>query len=1617
MSKLLFNKDHRIDDFTFIIARRDFYKYGVIKGTNVAFKDSFNSPNELSFQLYKTSDLSKEVWDRVNDYNIIIVPELGDDGYFDIEVTINEDEKGLYKSITGTSLAESELSHVKIYNYEVNTEAEMINDETWNKDNLTILYRDLSQYQVGTEEYKKKKHTSLIHRLLDKLPNYSIAHIDSTLLDVTEWYQFQWDDNDLYSILTGDVAEQYHILFQFNSKNRSISIYDLYSVCNNDNCSYRTKMRTDRNIITRYRGDFKRVCPYCGSTNITPGYGKFTTIYVSKDNLSVSASVKSNKDSLVNTFKVKSGDELMDAAVANQNPNGSNYIYQFSDENKVEMPPELITALENYNTEYNKYYNGDVASGKGIYTFQLSETRRYNELITDLQNHFDAGILANFIELKTTYEGYQSLASQYYSVMDLKAFYEYSMAPTPETNNDSLLDTKVLLETPNNLSPIAVINPTIGQDKVSTIESAIIQTAKCIINTALYEITPNTTSWTPALSKEGAGSWAGTITIVSIEHKGTDEESEYTVITNPLTISVNGNVSLYVKQKVDKLINRKNIQVKALTDMVNLSQLTDLGLETQVDDSTQSQNEFKEQLHYYSLSILKDVIYPAFQDCLSIIQENSNKINEIFYKKYYKRLEFIFYEIERRQNEIKKIKAIQEKINNYRDRTKEALDFQNYLGTELYNVFCSYRREDTYQNSNYISDNLDNSQIMRRAGDLLDNAQKELYKSSHLQYEVSGNLNNLLALPSFASIIDDFEVGNWIHMTVDDKIYDLRLLSYQINFDELQSIDVEFSTVEKIWSGASDIQSVLKAAGSIAGSYSNTQLQVKRFQESDSQVKSWVSTGLDATKTRFVDDSTTQEIVYDSSGFYARGFDEISSSYLPAQLKINKNGLYLTEDNWEHVSTGIGAFTYYDPEENNNTGGYVDSYGVIANTIVGKLILGENLKIINQNAKLKMDDNGLVISNGVNSFTVNPNNNSKLLALSNINQNQDLLWVDSNGVLHIRGDGSGLDISSNASYTSINNQVTTNTNNITTLTQTAEGLFSTVSSHTQQIGGLGTRMSTAESSITQNADAITHKVSSSDYTGTNLVSMINQTADTISINAAHINLTGNDIGNRINENNTTVKIAAGRITLEGIVTANNYFKINANGSMETIAGKIGGWDISSTAIYKGCISMNSTFSGTYIGTDGIRQYNRDTQNYVNIQNGIISAIGADISGEIKATSGKIGGTNGWTITTNKIYSGTVDSGTSSGDVTLSTANFTRSINNTSRANLRFAIGSNFGVSNTGILYTNGLVATGGSFSGSISIGTYNNTTGYPFSVTSEGILKATSGSIGPFSFTSDGLTYGVSNDGENPIAYIRPSQMKLSTEGDNKHSIYCNTISGSDNIIITGEVNSYAIGYLNDIPDYLNVQEGMDFPLGGFWGMWSTTNLAIKSEGTILIQSGTNKILQLDNTMSNVRLGYTAPVFRAGTTNTHSLGSSNFLWTAVYAQNTTVQESDKKKKDILGNIDFAQDLIMSLEPKRYMWKTGDHRRTRMGFIAQDVAQICKKLNQNLSLVTASYLIDDKLGEDDPNYIKGYYGEDVDDNKLIWGMAYDELIAPMVAVMQQQQKEIEQLKKEVGLLKQ
>ena len=53
---------------------------------------------------------------------------------------------------------------------------------------------------------------------------------------------------------------------------------------------------------------------------------------------------------------------------------------------------------------------------------------------------------------------------------------------------------------------------------------------------------------------------------------------------------------------------------------------------------------------------------------------------------------------------------------------------------------------------------------------------------------------------------------------------------------------------------------------------------------------------------------------------------------------------------------------------------------------------------------------------------------------------------------------------------------------------------------------------------------------------------------------------------QINQTAEFVTIQASRISLEGLVTANNYFKINTDGSYESIKGKVGGWIIATNTL-------------------------------------------------------------------------------------------------------------------------------------------------------------------------------------------------------------------------------------------------------------------------------------------------------------------------------------------------------------------------------------------------------------------------------------------------------------------
>lgn len=66
-----------------------------------------------------------------------------------------------------------------------------------------------------------------------------------------------------------------------------------------------------------------------------------------------------------------------------------------------------------------------------------------------------------------------------------------------------------------------------------------------------------------------------------------------------------------------------------------------------------------------------------------------------------------------------------------------------------------------------------------------------------------------------------------------------------------------------------------------------------------------------------------------------------------------------------------------------------------------------------------------------------------------------------------------------------------------------------------------------------------------------------------------------EVDTETGEKRSVIKLTSDNIQLEGIVTANGYFKILTDGSVETMAGTIGGWRIESNCIKKNNVLLDS----------------------------------------------------------------------------------------------------------------------------------------------------------------------------------------------------------------------------------------------------------------------------------------------------------------------------------------------------------------------------------------------------------------------------------------------------------
>lgn len=198
---------------------------------------------------------------------------------------------------------------------------------------------------------------------------------------------------------------------------------------------------------------------------------------------------------------------------------------------------------------------------------------------------------------------------------------------------------------------------------------------------------------------------------------------------------------------------------------------------------------------------------------------------------------------------------------------------------------------------------------------------------------------------------------------------------------------------------------------------------------------------------------------------------------------------------------------------------------------------------------------------------------------------------------------------------------------------------------------------------------------------------------------AGINFVTENSKTKLNLTADNAKIAADLVSVIASQVSVNASNINFISQTIDMSGA------TSINLNAGTINLNAekiTWKGHDIIPGGSgSSYNPATESYFYVSNlGDVTMNSATIRGAITANTGYIGGTNGWVIESQHLYSGTIGNDAS---MHLATANQSGTIAGQNLSTWRFTVGSKFGVTSDGKLFADGATITNINASGSITL--------------------------------------------------------------------------------------------------------------------------------------------------------------------------------------------------------------------------------------------------------------------------------------------------------------------------
>ena len=277
------------------------------------------------------------------------------------------------------------------------------------------------------------------------------------------------------------------------------------------------------------------------------------------------------------------------------------------------------------------------------------------------------------------------------------------------------------------------------------------------------------------------------------------------------------------------------------------------------------------------------------------------------------------------------------------------LTMENNFTQEQLKELSNFIREDELTSDNYVVTSImTDEEKFEMLNDFLKHGEKELAKKSTPQLTFNADMLNLFSIEEFASWYDDFNVGNYIHVSLrDGYLVKPKLLSISLNFLDLTDFSVTFGNVIKNGDVLHDITEAIALAESAATSVSfNSSYWNEACKETD-DIGKMLEAGL-LGAGQYLKSGDDSEMVIDSRGIFV---NTTTGEYANKDsIFIGGGRILFTDDNWKSVAMAVGRADVNGESRFGVFADFVIAGYVAGSTVEGSKIIGGTLESTNYEA-------------------------------------------------------------------------------------------------------------------------------------------------------------------------------------------------------------------------------------------------------------------------------------------------------------------------------------------------------------------------------------------------------------------------------------------------------------------------------------------------------------------------------------------------------------------------------------------------------------------------------------------------------------------------------------------